>query len=327
MICKGVPSLALAPMDGITDASMRELQGEIGGFSYAVTEFIRVSGATVPGKVFRREVPELNSGAKTRSGLPVQVQILGGEPEWMAATAVEAWRAGAIAIDLNFGCPAPTVNRHDGGATLLQFPERIEEIVAAVRQALPPEVPVSAKLRLGWECIEDIYRNAEAAAKGGADWLTIHARTKSQGYKPPVFWQPIGRVREQLDIPVVANGDIWAIADFKRCQEETGCEHYMLGRSALANPQLSRQIASALGMRMVRPSVSLPTDWHALLSRLDSLTCEYFGPSVSRSPARLKQWLKLAASFGSFTQFDLVKRAETSAELLEFLQNTVVEAA
>ncbi|HJP81946.1 MAG TPA: tRNA-dihydrouridine synthase family protein [Fimbriimonadaceae bacterium] len=325
MICKGVPSLALAPMDGITDAPMRELQGEIGAFSYAVTEFIRVSGATVPAKVFRREVPELSSGAKTRSGLSVQVQILGGEPEWMAATAVEVWRAGATAVDLNFGCPAPTVNRHDGGATLLQFPERIEEIVNAVRQALPPEVPVSAKLRLGWECIDDIYRNAEAATRGGANWLTIHARTKSQGYKPPVFWQPIGRVREQLNIPVVANGDIWTIDDFLRCQEETGCEHYMLGRSALANPQLGRQIAGALGMRMVRTSV--PTDLHALLSRLDSLTCEYFGPSVSRSPARLKQWLKLAANFGSFTQFDLVKRAETSAELLELLQNTAIEAA
>src|SRR4051812_22474786 len=104
-------------MDGITDAPMRALQGEVGSFSFAVTEFLRVSTDVLPAKVFRREVPELCNGGLTPTGLPVQVQILGGDPSLMALTAQKAVAAGARAIDINFGCPAPTVNRHDGGAT------------------------------------------------------------------------------------------------------------------------------------------------------------------------------------------------------------------
>ena len=101
--------------------------------------------------------------------------------------------AGALGIDINFGCPAPTVNSHDGGATLLKYPHRIREIVRAVRDAVPSDLPVSAKLRLGWESIDDIYENARMAADGGASWITIHARTRAQGYQPPVYWRPYRR--------------------------------------------------------------------------------------------------------------------------------------
>src|SRR6185436_17754692 len=144
----------------------------------------------------------------------------------------------ATAIDLNFGCPARTVNRHDGGATLLKHPHRIREIVRAVREALPAHVPVSAKMRLGWDSIEPIRENAAMAAEGGASWITIHGRTRVAGYAPPIFWEPIGRIRESLGIPVVANGDTWTLDDFRRCRDATGCIHFMLGRGALANPDL-----------------------------------------------------------------------------------------
>src|SRR5207248_8564004 len=97
---------------------------------------------------------------------------------------------------LNFGCPAKTVNRHDGGATLLKYPQRIRDIVRAVRAAVPGHVPVSAKMRLGWDSIDPIEENAAMAAEGGASWLTIHGRTRLAGYAPPIFWRPIGRVRE-----------------------------------------------------------------------------------------------------------------------------------
>ena len=168
----------------------------------------------------------------------MQVQLLGGDAGRLAAAAVRAHECGAAAVDLNFGCPAKTVNRHDGGATLLKYPGRIREIVAAVRAALPPHVPVSAKLRLGWDTIDAIDENAGMAAEGGAAWITIHGRTRFAGYAPPIFWKPIGRVRERLGIPVVANGDIWTVDDFRRCRDETGCRHFMLGRGALANPRL-----------------------------------------------------------------------------------------
>lgn len=304
------PALVLAPMDGITDAPMREFLGGFGAFSWAVTEFLRVSQEALPAKVFRREVPELAEGGKTKSGLPVQVQLLGGNPERMAATALHAVRAGATAIDINFGCPAPVVNRHDGGAMLLQHPCRIRDLVRAVRDAVPPEIPVSAKLRLGWDSTEDIHENAAMAAEGGASWLTIHARTRTQGYQPPVYWKPLGVVRAALDIPVVANGDIWTLDDFRLCQEQTGCRHFMIGRSALANPRLSHAIAAELGLPAGNP---LPSeDWLENFRRLS----EFMGPD-HRTIFRLKQWMNLAGKFGTFEDFDRLKYAKTVEELLE----------
>src|SRR5205085_7380984 len=131
---------------------------------------------------------------RTPAGLPVQVQLLGGDPDRLALAALNAVQAGANAVDLNFGCPVPTVNRHDGGAMLLNYPCRIHAIVASLRAALPAEVPVSAKLRLGWDDADAIHENAARAAEGGAAWITIHGRTRSQGYRPPAYWKPIGEV-------------------------------------------------------------------------------------------------------------------------------------
>jgi tRNA-dihydrouridine synthase C len=321
MLTNDIPALLLAPMDGVTDAAMRAVQGEIGAFTFAVTEFIRVSQEVPPTHVFHKHVPELLTGGVTCTGLPVQIQLLGGDPERMARAAVVARSAGATSIDINFGCPAPTVNRHDGGATLLKFPCRIREVVAAVRYAVPADIPVSAKMRLGWDTIDSIYENAAMAEAGGASWVTIHGRTRVAGYQPPIFWRPIGEVRERLSIPVVANGDIWTIEDFRRCREETGSDHFMLGRGALANPLLPLQAAQELGLRTSGCSLgaSAEIDWPAVLSRLVYYTERFEGPILARKPHRIKQWLKLAANFGQFKDFESVKRAETADELLDFL--------
>ena len=321
MLDPNAPALALAPMDGITDAPMRALQGSTGAFSYAVSEFIRVNGLAIPAKVFRRDVPELSRGGTTITGLPVQVQILGGDPEPMAESAFLAFRAGAKAIDINFGCPAPTVNRHDGGASLLKHPTRIREIVQAVRDAVPAEIPVSAKLRLGWDSIDSIYENAEMAAAGGASWLTIHARTRVQGYAPPVYWKPIGSVRTALGIPVVANGDIWTIDDFLRCQDETSCRHFMIGRSALANPCLPFQIASELGIG--NPVAVETIDWIRTLRSLVFFSDLVGETRPTGTLMRLKQWLKLASIFGDFKEFDAVKQATTLEEFFDRLTESL----
>lgn len=291
-------------MDGITDAPMRALQGESGALTYAVTEFLRVNATPIPPKVFKRDVPELETDGLTVSGMPVQVQILGGDPDQMAASALNAVTAGAKAIDINFGCPAPTVNRHDGGSTLLKYPCRVREIVQTIRAAVPSPIPVSAKLRLGWDSIDSIHENAEMAAKGGASWITIHARTRMQGYQPPVYWEPIGEVRKALDIPVIANGDIWTLEDFHRCQDQTGCRHFMIGRGALANPDLPYQIAQDLGM-VCGPGWD--GRWMPLLRKLVTYTEKYTDASTAKSVTRLKQWLKLASNFGDFKHFEAIK--------------------
>lgn len=317
------PALILAPMDGVTDAAMRALQGEIGSFTFAVSEFVRVSNHAIPARAFQKDVPECLNGGLTLSGLPVAVQILGGDPVLMAESAFNAVRAGARCIDINFGCPAPTVNRNEGGAMLLNHPCRIRAIVSAVRSAVPSDIPVSAKIRLGWSSIDSVYENASMAAEGGASWLTIHARTRVQGYAPPVFYSPIRFVRESLGIPVIANGDMFSLSQFRECRDETGCTHFMIGRGALARPSLSYEIARELGL----PAREPVTDWVELMSMLRSWS-EQCGMNVGpKSVQRMKQWLNLAQRHGDFDAFDRVKKIDLVDDFIAALKNELAAAA
>jgi tRNA-dihydrouridine synthase C len=295
---------------------------ETGAFLFGVSEFLRVAQEVPPARLFFKHVPELCHGSRTPSGMQVQVQLLGGDPDRMAEAAAIACDCGALSIDINFGCPAPTVNRHDGGATLLKHPSRIRDIVAAVRSATPANLPVSAKLRLGWDTLDAIHENADMAVEGGASWLTIHGRTRIQRYEPPAHWEPIGLVRERVGIPVVANGDIWNIEEFRRCREVTGCSHFMLGRCAVADPTLPAQIASELGLAANHPWIDEAgnSDWKRLLAKLEWYSNVYEQMSPTHLLCRLKQWLSMASRFGSFRGFDAVKRAISVEELFAGLE-------
>lgn len=321
-ITRGKPAIVLAPMDGVTDALMRRLLTRRMPFSYCVTEFIRVSGLVPPDKTFLLDVPELRHGSRTEAGAAVQVQLLGGDPERLAESASRAVRLGASGIDLNFGCPAPTVNKHDGGATLLKFPDRVERIVSTVRAAVPSELPVSAKLRLGWDDPRAIHVNAERAARGGASWITIHGRTKMQGYTPPAYWEPIGEVRRNLDIPVVANGELWSVEDLRRCQDQSGCEHFMVGRGALAEPGLVAELALTLGLVVCDDHVSRcggeAARWRPLLREMVELS-QGVGEPERRTISRIKQWLNYARHKGAVRWFDSLKRLESLDAILAHL--------
>lgn len=306
----------LAPMEGVTDAPMRELMTRLAPWDWCVTEFLRVNDQCLADKVFLRKVPELETGGRTTSGTPVSVQLLGGNAELLALSAVRAVELGALGIDLNFGCPAPTVNRHDGGATLLKYPHRILEIVSAVRRAVPSHVPVSAKIRLGWENPADVVENAVQVWRGGADWLTIHARTRMAGYSPPVFWDWIGRAAEKISIPVVANGDIWNIDDIRLCRELTGCNAYMLGRGALALPSFVNEARAFLsraemleGAPVAMPYAS-PITWVNWFRQLDAAT----GPHPRKQEllaGRCKQWGNMANRVRKLDWFDRIKKQTT----------------
>jgi tRNA-dihydrouridine synthase C len=323
----GRPALVLAPMEGVTDAPMRAFLTERGGFTYCVAEFIRINDQSMPGKVFRKHVPELMvPGCRTPAGTPVQIQLLGGDPERLAEAALEAVRVGARAIDLNFGCPAPTVNRHDGGATLLKYPHRIEAIVRAVRTAVPREIPVSAKLRLGWDSMDSIHENAERAARGGANWITIHGRTRMQAYQPPAHWKPIGEVRRALgsSVPVIANGDLWTIEELKACRDMTGCEHFMLGRCALADPMLPILAARELGIPAAPgtpaaddtagPLSRDPAAWSPLIERFAELSLPG-SDGEGYTVARIKQWMRMSHVKRELPWFDLIKRTTRLSEV------------
>ena len=203
-------------MQGVVDHPMREMLTRIGGYDRCVTEFIRVTHSVLPEKVFFRYCPELKQEGKTRAGTPVYIQFLGSNPDFLAENAVIAAALGVPGIDLNFGCPAKTVNRHEGGSVLLKEPKRVADIVKAVRDAVDPAVPVTAKIRLGFKdasLLEDIASGIEEA---GASELCIHARTRDDGYKPPAYWQHIDAVQQQLTIPVMINGS----ADYEPCLTE-----------------------------------------------------------------------------------------------------------
>lgn len=313
-------ALVLAPMDGVTDALMRGLLSASMPFSYCVTEFLRISGLVPPEHVFRRSMPELSAEGRTDCGVPVQLQLLGGDPERLAAAAQRGVACGALAIDLNFGCPAPTVNRHDGGATLLKHPDRIEAIVRAVRSAVPAQIPVSAKLRLGWDDPSVVLENAERAARAGASWITIHGRTRMQGYTPPAYWQPIGRVRAALDIPVVANGEIWSLDDLKRCEDQSGARHFMIGRGALADLGLVRDCARYLGLARGNVELEAPElGWLGILQTLARLSRDA-READRRTVARMKQWLNYAHKRRTIGWFDAVKQAQSSQALLALVE-------
>ncbi len=234
--------LVLAPMEGLTDPIMRDVLTHVGSFDWCVTEFIRVTDSVLPDHIYYSYCPELKAEGKTAAGTPVHVQFLGNNPEMLAANAVRAATLGAPAIDMNFGCPAKTVNRHRGGSVLLDEPEVVYELVRAVRDAVPAHIPVSAKMRLGYMDRNFMLDNAHAIEDAGASWVTVHARTKADGYTPPAFWDQLQPIREALKINVIANGEIWNNTDARQCQLESGCEDLMIGRGAVTTPDLTQCI-------------------------------------------------------------------------------------
>ncbi|MGP5119048.1 tRNA dihydrouridine synthase [Psychrobacter alimentarius] len=240
------PVRLLAPMEGLTDPLMRQILTQIASdlgrpYDWSVSEFIRITQHVLPAHVFYKYVPELHHDAKTSSGTPIHVQLLGSEAQLMAENAAYAAELGAPAIDINFGCPAKTVNSHRGGSVLLDEPEVMYDIISAVRGAVPDHLPVSAKIRLGYTDTSRMDDIRGAIASSGADWLTIHARTKTQGYKPPAYWDKIQNFNT-LSIPVIANGEIWNVEQAQNCMEQAATQHLMLGRGAVTRPDLVAQV-------------------------------------------------------------------------------------
>ncbi|MBB3046686.1 tRNA-dihydrouridine synthase C [Litorivivens lipolytica] len=235
----------LAPMEGVVNARMRALLTSVGGLDRCVTEFVRVTTQLLPPRVFHRYCPELESGSQTPTGVPVYLQLLGSDPACLADNAARAEQLGAAGIDLNFGCPAKTVNKHRGGSVLLDEPELIHRIVSEIRRTLAPATPLTVKIRLGYADASPLLEVANAVTEAGASELIVHARTKAQGYKPPAHWEAIGNVRERVNIPLIANGEIWNREDYQRCKELSGCDDVMLGRGMLAHPALALTLKNA----------------------------------------------------------------------------------
>ncbi|GAK87673.1 tRNA-dihydrouridine synthase C [Vibrio ponticus] len=230
-------------MEGVLDHLMREILTDINDYDLCVTEFVRVVDQRLPEHVFKRLCPELDQGSHTKSGVPVHVQLLGQDPHWMAENAVMAAELGAKGIDLNFGCPAKLVNKSKGGAALLQHPELIHRVVKACREAVDSSIPVTAKIRLGWDNPEDCFEIVSAIESAGANELTVHARTKEGGYKASeIKWDYINQIRQRSSIPLIANGEIWNYQDGQNCMVTTGVDSLMVCRGAFNVPNLGNVV-------------------------------------------------------------------------------------
>jgi tRNA-dihydrouridine synthase C len=190
---------------------------------------------------------------------------------------------GSWGVDLNCGCPSKVVNGSGGGATLLKDPDLIYRGAKAMRAAVPAHLPVTVKVRLGWDSSDRQFEIADAVQQAGATELVVHGRTKDDGYKADrIDWQAIGDIRRRLSIPVIANGEIWDWQSAQDCMAATGCDSVMIGRGALNIPNLSRVV------KYNEPRMPW-ADVTELLRKYSRL--EKQGDTGLYHVARIKQWL------------------------------------
>lgn len=230
----GCPFLLLAPMEGVGDRPFRKAMASIGGFDQACTEFLRVpTNAHVASLAKRYQADET-------APIPQAAQIMGSIPEFMADMAREIAHRGAPRIDLNCGCPSNTVTGKGAGSSLLKDPMHLHKVAKAMVDAV--DIPVTAKLRSGFDDISLFRENLLAAQESGIRFLTLHPRTKVDGYGPPARWDLIAEAKQLLKIPVVGNGDILSVPHALNMLKQTGCDALMIGRGAVANPFIFHMI-------------------------------------------------------------------------------------
>lgn len=230
----GCPFLLLAPMEGVGDRCFRKAMASVGGFDEAVTEFIRVpSNAHVQSLARVYEHDELKP-------IPIAAQIMGSDPELMGAMAKELERRGAHRIDLNCGCPSNTVTGRGAGSSLLKEPNFLYTVAQSIVKSV--SIPVSIKMRSGFADIALFKENLMAAQESGVVFITLHPRTKVDGYGPPARWDLIAEAKSLLKVPLIGNGDILNVADAVRMLETTGCDALMIGRGSVVNPFIFHEI-------------------------------------------------------------------------------------
>jgi tRNA-dihydrouridine synthase C len=312
--------LYLAPMEGLADYVLRDVLTGIGGFDGCVSEFVRVTGSLLPSRVYEREAPEVLDAAHTPSGTPMVIQLLGSDPEWMARNAAHAATLSPHGIDLNFGCPAKVVNQHGGGAMLLADPEQLNRIVSAIRAAVPAGIAVTAKMRLGVSDTSLAIDCATALAEGGAASLVVHARTRDHGYRPPAHWEWIARIDAAVDVPVVANGEVWTVADWERCRAVSGCADVMIGRGAVSDPFLALRIR---GLMDRSPSAG---EWQHVLGHIAGYLRKLQGRVGARHEhGRVKKWLSyLQRTWPQAAELHAaIRRVHDSHEILQVIERAL----
>lgn len=230
----GCPYLLLAPMEGVGDRAFRKAMATIGGFDEAVTEFI-----SVPANAHVESLSKVYDPLELGS-IPLAAQIMGADPSLMASMAKTLAKRKAPRIDINCGCPSNTVTGRGAGSSLLKDPTSLYDMAKTVVSAV--STPVTLKMRSGYEDISLFQENLLAAESSGVRFITLHPRTKIEGYKPPARWDLIAQAKKTVRIPVIGNGDITSLEKALLLLEQTGCDALMIGRGAIMNPFLFHEI-------------------------------------------------------------------------------------
>lgn len=246
----GCPYLFLAPMEGVGDRCFRKAMASIGGFDEAVTDFIRV-----PVNAHVKSLAKVYEADET-APIPLAAQVMGSDPILLAEMGLELESRGAPRIDLNCGCPSNTVTGKGAGSSLLKDPCTLHQVAKALVKAV--SVPVTIKMRSGYEDISLFKENLLAAQESGAKFITLHPRTKVEGYTPPAKWELIAQAKELLKVPVVGNGDILNADHAHKMLAMTKCDALMVGRGAVTNPFIFHQIRASFSGEVFKPS------WEAL---------------------------------------------------------------
>jgi len=233
-------------MEGVTSAAVREVLAGYGPVGLVCTEFVRISGDRISPSYLRKQVERLPTVA-------LSVQVMGNDPELLAEAGAVVARAGADVVDLNLGCPTACAARKNVGAALLKQPALLARLLGTMRRGVPGLL--SAKLRAGFDTADDAVSNARLVQDSGLDYLAVHPRRRVDHYRGTADWRIVAEIKRELTIPVVGNGDIWYAESALRMFEETACDAVMLGRPALRNPWIFRQIAELLaGQEPYRPT-------------------------------------------------------------------------
>lgn len=250
------PPLVLSPMAGVTDISFRRLLKRCGGVGLTVSEFISVEGLTRSNPKSKRQMRFY------KDERPFAVQIFGGQPERMRMAAEMAEEIGADILDINCGCPAPKVVKHGGGSGLLKDHDRLETILNAVKKVIT--IPLTIKIRAGfYDHTINAVETAKLAEACGVEHIALHGRTKEQGYRGLANWDLVKQIKEVVKVPVSGSGDVTTIEGAFERFRETGCDGVLIGRGAMANPWIFRQIEDTMrGREVFQPTLA---DKRALL--------------------------------------------------------------
>ena len=230
----GCPPLFLAPMEGVGSRAFRMALTTIGGFDEACTEFLRVPSNAHVQSLAKKYF------ADDTAPIPQAAQVMGSDPYLMAAMAKELEGRGAPRIDLNCGCPSGRVTGRGAGSTLLKTPDFLHEVALALVEAV--DVPVSIKMRAGFDDDSLLKENLLAAESSGAVFITLHPRTKVEGYSMPSHWDRLAYAKEVLSVPLIGSGDVVDIDSCVKMIEETRVDGVMIGRAAVTNPWIFHEI-------------------------------------------------------------------------------------